>query len=675
MGQAQLCRPTACAGECLIPGSTQSFGLKTQGAGVAPARHHRRSLPNEPNGFESDSSDAQENAETLPRFIIARQRVFSAHLRSKVADFYSVGEEIGEGSYGTVYKALVKRPGLQEDEHFEGLPVALKCFKDRKSSSSEGRHSQHHHSIQSQRRSFERERGLLAHIEHPHIVRMFECFDHRDALWIVLEYCAGGELYDRLVQQHKETSTGFPESLGRMYFRQMCCAVNYLRNTYVIHRDVKTENFLLLGDPGTSEDVVVKLCDFGTGIQLGDPKERAMETMGTLSYTAPEIYNLRGASLSADDWSLGVVLYVILVGSNPFRTSHTEPRDEALRRIKAGRFDTARPGWQNLSKDVRDLIQRLLTVDETERLTSREASQHSWVHCAAQLPSCEQVKKPDKKRRFLTPLSSRYESIEIYAQYAETVQSLIERFSRLDTMQRLSLIMCARVVPDIFFFRLNVPVPWYDLFFALDQDEDGRLCFSELKSGLKTLLGSACKPDNYLSMLIADIDVDSSGWIEWVEWTAVALLSVPVSTWPPEVLAAMFRLLDRPSGDGLLGAADMLAVLNSGPAGAPLSCDYGRAQVLNVMRRWESKERRRWRRQAGPVAGPPAMDIQDLQNLLHSACSGRVARPPSTTTARANRSVGFLACCAGEADPVSQEVHIEKVEDTISTEAQAELAY
>ncbi|CAE8605152.1 unnamed protein product, partial [Polarella glacialis] len=98
------------------------------------------------------------------------------------------------------------------------------------------------------------ERFILARMEHPHIVKMYECFEERGSLWIALELCRGGELYEYIsakAQQRKHSGGALDEIEAKLYFRQMLHAVGFLHASRIVHRDLKSENFLLLGDPRT----------------------------------------------------------------------------------------------------------------------------------------------------------------------------------------------------------------------------------------------------------------------------------------------------------------------------------------------------------------------------------------------------------------------------------------
>eukprot|EP00913_Durusdinium_trenchii_P012845 g12061.t1 len=361
------------------------------------------------------------------------------------------------------------------------------------------------------RESFEKERAILARsghpsYQHPHIVKMYECFEERQSLWVVLELCKGGELYEyvaALAQNRRTEGGALEEPQAKHYFRQMIHAVSFLHKVRIVQRDIKTENFLLMGDVGTPEGSIIKLCDFGTAVQLSPQMPRAMGRIGTLSYTAPEIYARLGADLCADLWSLGVVLYVLLVGASPFRITGNESRAETSKRILAGIHSEMI--WPQLA-----------------------------VHC-------------------------------------QPLLHLLLAFSRLDPLQQLFMMVCAQVTPDTELLTAGLRLPWYDLFFALDEDCDGRLGLLELQQGLERLAKMApLRQEINIKELLERLDAGHHGFVGWVQWTAVALTAVPNLATEPEPLQTVFRtklqylMMDRPSCDGIISALDLMALLNDG---------------------------------------------------------------------------------------------------------------
>eukprot|EP00747_Dinoflagellata_sp_TGD_P182260 gnl/TRDRNA2_/TRDRNA2_36444_c0_seq1.p1 gnl/TRDRNA2_/TRDRNA2_36444_c0~~gnl/TRDRNA2_/TRDRNA2_36444_c0_seq1.p1 ORF type:complete len:702 (+),score=111.45 gnl/TRDRNA2_/TRDRNA2_36444_c0_seq1:152-2107(+) len=568
-------------------------------------------------GFEmyADASNPDEllNAKQC-HLVLDRHRLCSPHLQCRLGDYYQTTRKIGEGSYGNVYEAVVRpvnaatgKPA-RGGENVAGTAdskktrlVAVKAFMLGKVSDQDRDRSLRDLTVR--RASFEVERKMLSLIEHPHIVRMYECFEEKNALYVVLELCRGGELYERIAAKAREAGGGgLAENTARSLFRQMLCATSYLHARKIVHRDIKTENFLLLGEKDSPEAEVIKLCDFGTAVHLSPQKPRSMERIGTLSYTAPEIYANRGADVAADAWSLGVVLYVILVGASPFRTSEGDTKEETMRRIQRGQFEQRRSAWQALSEEARDLVQKFLIIEEPKRLSSGEALRHDWVTQGTSDSMCHitQYNTPGAK----------------IAAAAQPMLNALVRFTQLDALQQLVLVVCAQVTSEVDVLREASPVPWYEAFWALDTNEDGCLDFAELTQGLKLLLGA----ENYLTdgqmeSLVRTLDLDDSGSIEWVEWVAVALLALGGLTEDLEPLSTAFRLLDRPSCDGTIGAADLLAVVSSDGSDSCLSTS-GREQVIRILQRWAPLTKHSQSRSSSSSTSPPSLALPDVRRVL-----------------------------------------------------------
>lgn len=467
------------------------------------------------------------------------------HSHARLQDYYaSDGCQIGEGSYGTVVRAGVRaldsmgRPG----ETLVGQ-VAIKTFSLDAVPSDPVRHrsgltspvrSPRGKPLEQTRKkmsaSFETERLILSKLEHPHIVKMLEAFVESTSLHIVLELCQGGDLFEYIFRHRAEHRSGLSEGVARHLFWQMLYAINYLHTKRIVHRDIKTENFLLQGSSS------IKLCDFGTAIQLSDRMPRSTDKIGTLSYTAPEVYSNLGASLRSDDWSMGVVLYVLLVGASPFRTSSRDSPQETMERICRGSFERARHGWKQSTVAAQDLIQRFLVVRERERLTSAVALRHSWVQEGRGQPH----------------------DGELQACAPAAMQACL-RFQKLERVSRRFLGICARVLPEAGIIDA-CGVSWYRLFQAFDRNLDGRLDYSELVQGFRALLGSEVE-SNDLETMAKNLDAGQEGFVSWTCWLAVVLFASQRLDDQQEPLSTIHRLLSRTSRDGRIYTEDLLNVL------------------------------------------------------------------------------------------------------------------
>lgn len=556
-------------------------------------------------------------AADLASLVFSRARLFACHSRWRFGDLYELKHQIGEGSFGNVFLASTQAPPAQPGEVGSEAPsrprlVAVKIFSLKPPEDKEATGIEE---VQGRQASFDVETSVLARLEHPNIVRMYECFREVEDLYLVLEHCAGGELYARVVSRLR--TGGFTEIEVGFFLRQMLLATNYLHSRWIIHRDIKTENFLLLGQEGTPEAQIVKLCDFGTAVQLSQHSPRSMQRIGTLSYTAPEVYFNKGASFPSDVWSLGVVLYVLLVGANPFRWTGKESPEDTMRRICKGHFSKKRNTWTCLSSSARDLVQRLLVVQEDQRLVCNEALCHTWIASGrpglavlAGLVGGDSIgpKTSDASKILLSQPGHRPASRSVVPQ----VIGLLSRFEHLDALQRLLLTASSRLSSEADLFREQpgrLLIPWYALFITLDADMDGALSHQELVAGLEALLGSSGSPAvaperRRLEALVWALDTDRSGSVDWSEWTALAQLAAGSLAECNEPLCTTLRALDMPTCDGFLCPKDLALLFGMGPL-----CERSSQEAAKLLRRWAPPTN-------GAPATEPTLDIADIRRVL-----------------------------------------------------------
>eukprot|EP01006_Ploeotia_vitrea_P055583 TRINITY_DN68013_c7_g1_i1.p1 TRINITY_DN68013_c7_g1~~TRINITY_DN68013_c7_g1_i1.p1 ORF type:complete len:678 (+),score=340.85 TRINITY_DN68013_c7_g1_i1:41-2074(+) len=205
-----------------------------------------------------------------------------------------------------------------------------------------------------------REIDILRLFMHPHIIRLYEVIDTPTDIFCVMEYVAGGEMFDYIVRKGR-----LEEAKARRLFQQVISGVDYCHVHMVVHRDLKPENLLL--DGGNS----VKIADFGLSNIMKDG-HFLKTSCGSPNYAAPEVIsgNLY-AGPEVDVWSCGVILYAILCGSLPFDDENIRI---LFRKINNGVYSI--PSY--ISDDARDLIQKMLVVDPMKRITIAQIRQHRW---------------------------------------------------------------------------------------------------------------------------------------------------------------------------------------------------------------------------------------------------------------------------------------------------------
>ncbi|KAJ3700384.1 hypothetical protein LUZ61_004089 [Rhynchospora tenuis] len=213
-------------------------------------------------------------------------------------------------------------------------------------------------------------REIMNHrsLRHPNIIRFKEVMLTPTHLAIVMEYAAGGELFDRICNAGR-----FSEDESRYFFQQLICGVSYCHCMKICHRDLKLENTLLDGSPAPR----LKICDFGyskSSLLHSKPKS----TVGTPAYIAPEVLSRREYDgKMADVWSCGVTLYVMLAGTYPFEDPD-DPRNfrKTIGRIMAVQYNI--PEYVHISQDCRELIARIFVSNPAKRITIREIRSHPW---------------------------------------------------------------------------------------------------------------------------------------------------------------------------------------------------------------------------------------------------------------------------------------------------------
>ena len=175
------------------------------------------------------------------------------------------------------------------------------------------------------RRQIERtrtERKVLSVLDHPFIMKMYYAFQTTEKLYLVLDYCPGGELFFHLSRYRR-----FQEPVARFYAAELLLAIGHLHKNGIIYRDLKPENVLL--------DAYghVKLGDFGLAKDgIRHPTQGAKSTCGTPEYMAPEVLNQGGHGFCVDYWGLGMILYEMMTGLPPW---YTTDRSKLFRRLRS----------------------------------------------------------------------------------------------------------------------------------------------------------------------------------------------------------------------------------------------------------------------------------------------------------------------------------------------------
>lgn len=383
-------------------------------------------------------------------------------LRNKgnMAQFYKICEKIGKGCFGKVYKVY---------HDITGQYRALKVVKKKTINLQDGD------------KEFLKEIEVLSQIEHPNIIQIYEYFEVEDSYFVIVELAKGYELMDAIIELDK-----FNEKQAICIMEQLFSSVSYMHSIGILHRDLKLEN--IMTENKTLREINIKLIDFGSAycISKNNYSKKLKLKVGSPYYMAPEVIN-GNYDIRCDNWSVGVIMYILLTGEPPF---FGETNSETFEKVKKGEIDVTKKQWIRLSENAKDLIQKFLTLDVNKRITVQQALKHPWISDNKKMEQVQIIDIKDKITRF-NSLQKLQQSILTY---------LVRNFSSSEYCNELKLI-----------------------FKKLDTSGDGKLSYNELREGFdKYFIGYSLKPEEFLE-LAKSIDVDGSGFIEYDEFLTAFL--------------------------------------------------------------------------------------------------------------------------------------------------------
>jgi calcium-dependent protein kinase len=408
----------------------------------------------------------------------------------KITEFYDIDKKkLGEGSYGTVSKCVSKGTGVTR---------AVKSISKQQMKNID---------------RFKQEIAIMKIMDHPNIIKLYESFEDHRNIYLILELCTGGELFDRIID-----SGHFTEVQAAIVLQNMFRAIFYMHENHICHRDLKPENFLFTTKEPI-EKTHLKVIDFGLACKF--TQDQVLTTKaGTPYYVAPQV--LAGKyDMSSDLWSLGVIMYVVLCGYPPF---YGESDADVLAKVRLGNFSFNAADWKAISEDAKNLIRMLLKMNPRDRYTAEQALNHVWVR-----------NKAPK------------------AQGGQLQTSLVDNlkgFRSQNKLKKAALHVIASQLGESQIKALR------ETFMRLDGNGDGLLTAAEMREGLQTAGLKDIPAD--LQAILEEVDSDGSGVIDYTEFLAATLDRKVYMA--EDVCWQAFRIFDR-NGDGKIDKNEISRVL------------------------------------------------------------------------------------------------------------------
>ncbi|XP_052214863.1 peripheral plasma membrane protein CASK-like isoform X3 [Dreissena polymorpha] len=293
-------------------------------------------------------------------------------------EVYELKEDIGRGPFSVVRRCL----------HRDTRKLfAVKIVDVAKFTSSPGLSTE----------DLKREASICHMLKHPHIVELLETYSSDGMLYMVFEHMEGADLCFEIV---KRALSGFvySEAVASHYIRQILEALRYCHANGIIHRDLKPHCVLLAS---TENSAPVKLGGFGVAVQLPDNGKISGGRIGTPQFMAPEVVKREPYGKPVDVWGCGIMLFILLCGYPPFMGT----KERLAELIVQGRYHMREKQWITISPEAKDLVSKMLEVDQEQRITVEEALQHPWIKERSKISknhlteTVEELKKFNSRRK------------------------------------------------------------------------------------------------------------------------------------------------------------------------------------------------------------------------------------------------------------------------------------
>ncbi|VDO05185.1 unnamed protein product [Rodentolepis nana] len=262
------------------------------------------------------------------------------------ASLYELKEELGRGAFSVVRRCIQISTNLE----FAAKIISTKRLATR------------------DMQKLEREARICRRLKHSNIVRLHDSIQDENHHYLVFDLVTGGELFEDIVAREY-----YSEADASNCMKQILESVNYCHQNNIVHRDLKPENLLLASK---TRGAAVKLADFGLAIEVQGDQFAWFGFAGTPGYLSPEVLRKEPYGKPVDIWACGVILYILLVGYPPF---WDDDQNRLYNQIKSGSYEYPPPEWDTVTAEAKNLINSMLTMNPTKRITAAEALKHQWI--------------------------------------------------------------------------------------------------------------------------------------------------------------------------------------------------------------------------------------------------------------------------------------------------------
>ena len=399
--------------------------------------------------------------------------------------YYKKIKDLGSGSYGSVYKA---KNIIMENT------VAIKMIEKVQENMIDDM-------------EIKNEINILKTLSHPNIVKIYEFFDTPLYYYLVTEYCKKGELFAYITNVYNERQLA-------ILFYQVFSGLCYLHEKKILHRDLKLENLMISEiekEVVTGEEYFwIKIIDFGTA-KIFEKNKTEKAVIGSSYYIAPEVLKQK-YNEKCDTWSVGVILYMTLVGVAPF---DGKTDDDIIKRIKIGKYNKTTERFVKHSEQVKDLVSKLLEKNIEKRLSAKEALNHPWFQ--------------------------KFGGRNLFCNFKpEDIKPYIENLFHYKYNSKLQELVIAFLVHNL--SNNDETLIILKMFRNFNISGDCKLTKLELTQGLYSYKGKE-EVDEMVDIIFKRLDGDNNGYIEYEEFIRACIDKKTLMT--KEKLKFAFRFLDK----------------------------------------------------------------------------------------------------------------------------------